>query len=203
MNEIYVCTLIKWIYMEVWLGLSLKLFTSQLSRFTFCRWLRLPLYWEGGAERRADCGLSSLVSLGDYSPHQVGHNWNDFAHTHRWVRRIPWRKKWQHTPVFLPGNFHGQRSLVHDSPWDCCKELDMAEWLNTWEDSSQPWGHEDWPYHAFQSCSGSYQQKPRNSSQTHSHFLTPEPCSLFWNKGSTGKNMFSTCSVRVLFTFII
>ena len=29
-----------------------------------------------------------------------------------WVRKIPWRREWQPTPVFLPGEFHGQRSLV-------------------------------------------------------------------------------------------
>ena len=29
-----------------------------------------------------------------------------------WVRKIPWRGKWQATPVFLPRNFHGQRSLA-------------------------------------------------------------------------------------------
>ena len=29
-----------------------------------------------------------------------------------WVRKIPWRRKWQPTPVFLAGKFHGQRSLV-------------------------------------------------------------------------------------------
>ena len=29
-----------------------------------------------------------------------------------WVRKIPWRRKWQPTPVLLPGKFHGQRSLV-------------------------------------------------------------------------------------------
>ena len=29
-----------------------------------------------------------------------------------WVRKIPWRKKWQPTPVLLPGKSHGQRSLV-------------------------------------------------------------------------------------------
>ena len=29
-----------------------------------------------------------------------------------WVRKAPWRKKWQPTPVFLPGKPHGQRSLV-------------------------------------------------------------------------------------------
>ena len=32
-------------------------------------------------------------------------------------RDIPWRKTWQRTPVFLPGGFHGQRSLVGCSPW--------------------------------------------------------------------------------------
>ena len=34
-----------------------------------------------------------------------------------WVRRIPWRRKWQPIPVFLPGEFHGQRSLADCSPW--------------------------------------------------------------------------------------
>ena len=29
-----------------------------------------------------------------------------------WLREIPWRRKWQPTPVFLPGKFHGQRNLV-------------------------------------------------------------------------------------------
>ena len=33
-----------------------------------------------------------------------------------WVRKIPWRRKWQSTPVFLPGRSHGQRSLVGYSP---------------------------------------------------------------------------------------
>ena len=35
-----------------------------------------------------------------------------------WVRKIPWRRKWQPTPVFLPRNSHGQRSLVGYSPLD-------------------------------------------------------------------------------------
>ena len=43
-----------------------------------------------------------------------------------WVRKIPWRRKWQPTPVFLPGKSCGQRSLVGYSPWGC-KELDMTE----------------------------------------------------------------------------
>ena len=29
-----------------------------------------------------------------------------------WVRKIPWRREWQPAPVFLPGESHGQRSLV-------------------------------------------------------------------------------------------
>ena len=42
----------------------------------------------------------------------------------------PWRRKWQSTPVFLPGESHGQRGLVGYSPWGC-KESDMTEWLCT------------------------------------------------------------------------
>ena len=35
---------------------------------------------------------------------------------HPWVRKIPWRRKWQPTPGFLPGKYHGQRSLVGHHP---------------------------------------------------------------------------------------
>ena len=43
-----------------------------------------------------------------------------------WVRKIPWRRQWQLTPVFLPGKSHGQRSLEGNRPWGL-KELDMTE----------------------------------------------------------------------------
>jgi len=36
---------------------------------------------------------------------------------HPWVGKIPWRRAWQPTPVFLPGESHGQRSLAGYSPW--------------------------------------------------------------------------------------
>ena len=39
-----------------------------------------------------------------------------------------WRRKWQPTPVFLPGECHGQKSLLGYSPWDH-KELDTTEQL--------------------------------------------------------------------------
>ena len=43
-----------------------------------------------------------------------------------WVGKIPYSKKWQPAPVFLPGKFHGQRSLESYDPWGC-KELDVTE----------------------------------------------------------------------------
>ena len=43
-----------------------------------------------------------------------------------WVGKIPWRRKWQPSLVFLPGKSHGQRSLAGYSPWGC-KESDMTE----------------------------------------------------------------------------
>ena len=34
-----------------------------------------------------------------------------------WVGKIPWKRAWLPTPVFLPGEFHGQRSPMSCSPW--------------------------------------------------------------------------------------
>ena len=45
-----------------------------------------------------------------------------------WVGKIPWRRKWQPTPVLLPGKFHGWRYLVGYNPWGL-KESDMTEQL--------------------------------------------------------------------------
>ena len=46
-----------------------------------------------------------------------------------WVRKIPWRRAWQPTPVFLRGESHGQRSLMGCSSWGR-KESDTTEWLH-------------------------------------------------------------------------
>ena len=43
-----------------------------------------------------------------------------------WVGKMPWMRAWQPTTVFLPGEYHGPRSLVSCSTQDC-KELDMTE----------------------------------------------------------------------------
>ena len=86
-----------------------------------------------------------LPSMGS---HRVGHDWRNLAaaaamtneafprgasgkesacqcrrHKKRvfspWVGKIPWRRKWQPTPVFFPGESHGQRNLAGYSPWGC------------------------------------------------------------------------------------
>ena len=74
-----------------------------------------------------------------------------------WVRsrvgKIPWRRKWQPTSVFLPGESHGQRSLVGYSSRGR-KELDMTERLHSLNQCSLRPIHtleclalDEWPYH--------------------------------------------------------
>ena len=53
-------------------------------------------------------------------PANAGHRFDP------WVGKIPWRRKWQPPPVFLPGKSHGQRSLVDYSPQGC-KESNTTE----------------------------------------------------------------------------
>ena len=47
-----------------------------------------------------------------------------------WVGRIPWRRKWQSTPVFLPRESHEQRSLVGYSPWG--RKRGGRDWVHTY-----------------------------------------------------------------------
>ena len=46
---------------------------------------------------------------------------------HLWVRKVPWRRAQQPTPVFLPGESHGQRSLVGYRPWGCRVATEVIE----------------------------------------------------------------------------
>ena len=89
-------------------------------------------------------GMGEPGGLPSIGSHRVGHDWSDLAvavaqrvkhllacrrpRFDPWARKIPCRRKWQSTPVFLPGEFHGLRSLAGYSPWGC-RELDMTEWL--------------------------------------------------------------------------
>ena len=75
------------------------------------RLLNVSLSFPGGSE-----GKASACNVGD--PGSIPGS-----------GKIPWRRKWQPTPVFLPGESHGWRSLIGYSPWGC-KELDMTELLH-------------------------------------------------------------------------
>ena len=54
----------------------------------------------------------SICNAGD-------HLWCKRSEFDPWVWKIPWRKKWQLTSVFLPGESRGQRSLAYYCPWGC------------------------------------------------------------------------------------
>ena len=62
-------------------------------------------------EREAGLGEIQIILEGD----AVGKEPTCQGRRHKrcgfdpWVRKIPWRSKWQPTPIFLPGKFHGQR----------------------------------------------------------------------------------------------
>ena len=84
-------------------------------------------------------GLSSTDLYVAFSYYSAGlHNWLSGKESicqwrrlrrhgfYPWVRKIPWRRKWQPIPVFLPGKFHGQRSLADYSTWGHI-ELDTTE----------------------------------------------------------------------------
>ena len=79
-------------------------------------------------------GLKLLVWSRYLLPKQFGSNWKVVMHLlqvrrpgfNPYVEKIPWRRKWQPTPVLLPGEFHGQRSLEGYSLWGC-KETD--DWV--------------------------------------------------------------------------
>ena len=83
-----------------------------VKRFLLLEHLEAPMGFPGGSEVKASASnmgdLGSIPGLG----------------------RFPWRRVWQPTPVSLPGESHGQRSLAGYSPWGH-KELDMTERLST------------------------------------------------------------------------
>ena len=101
-----------------------------------------------------------------------------------WAGKIPWRRKWQSTPVFLPGESHGQRSLGGYSPWGH-KELVTATHMHTCstEPAPQNWkkGQKE---QAESSASAPPSQPHIHSGITghgcHSPRLTSTPGSVGW-----------------------
>ena len=70
-----------------------------------------------------------------------------------WVRKIPWRRAWQPTSVFLPGESHGQRSLAGYSP-KCLKELDTTRHLSIHTLNAESRNSIKIIYHFFKSQEG-------------------------------------------------
>ena len=85
-------------------------------KWGLCRWnqVKMSSYWSGlprwCSAEESTCQCRRLET------HWFG----------PWIGKIPWRRKWQPTPVSLPGKSYGQRSLVGYSPWGC-KESDATE----------------------------------------------------------------------------
>ena len=96
-----------------------------------------------------------------------------------WVGKIPWRREWQPTPVFLPGESHGQKSLAGYSPWGR-KESDMAERLTL-------------PFSALELTAGPF-----------SCFTETSPTPYPWcPSGSDSQQIFSNCLASYPPTWII
>ena len=60
-----------------------------------------------------------------------------------WVGKSLWKRKWHPTPVFLPGKFHGRRSLIRYSPWNH-EESHMTEQLHFPLGSGPGWAFRIW-----------------------------------------------------------
>ena len=89
--------------------------TGIKPRLLHCRQILYHLRHQGSPPRR----LSRLrIYLQCRRPRRLGFS--------PWARKIPWWRKWQPITVFLPGNFHRERSLSGYSPWGH-KDLDMTE----------------------------------------------------------------------------
>ena len=73
-------------------------------------------------------------------------------------RKSSWRRKWQLTPVLLPGESHGRRSLAGCSPWGCTG-LDTTEQLSTPPEEGQGAAYAPGPHlHPTQETAGGTEQ---------------------------------------------
>ena len=111
-------------------------FSSQRLDVLWEEWWSLKISWR---ERGTKTGKTLLVTFGavivdsGFSGGKESAWWCrrwKWCGFNPWIGKIPWRREWLPTPVFLLGKSHGQRSLMGYSPWGC-KELDMTERLST------------------------------------------------------------------------
>ena len=131
-------------YLFTWISLTLcvgYLFTAAPAKHSHCS---LPRTWGSSFQPRL-CAMAAAATM-RVKVNKICNNWdfNGFPWWFRgesiclqcrrprfnpWVRKILWRRKWQPTPVLLPGKSQGRRSLVGYSPWGH-KEVDMTERLH-------------------------------------------------------------------------
>ena len=113
-----------------------------------------------------------------------------------WVGKFPWRRKWQPTPVFLPGKSCGQKSLVGYNPRGCKRV--RHDWLSVHAHPLSRWmqlpGLEEWstggipstcapcPANILQSCTGRchFKDLPREGGRSFLYPLCPGPHALIW-----------------------
>ena len=109
--------------LAVWVETPSLVLLGDMSMFLYTKgelWLKLSILpikiklpmWLSGKESACQC-------------RKLRRCWLD-----PWDGKIPWRRKWQPTPVFLPGKSHGQRRLVSYSQWNH-KESDTTEQRST------------------------------------------------------------------------
>ena len=104
---------------------------SPVNRKATCFWRgeRTEKLWRKWPRLRKE-GASQVALVVNNQPASAGgtirHKFDP------WVGKIPCRRAWQSTPVFLPGKCYGQRSLAGYSSWGCT-EVNTTEWAQTYE----------------------------------------------------------------------
>ena len=104
-----------WLLATSWTAAYQALLSMGFSRQEY--WSRVPLpsppRWCSGKDSACQC---RKLKRGGFHP---------------WVGKIPWRRKWQPTPRFLPRKFHGQKSLAGYSSWGLRVRHDWAQHTHT------------------------------------------------------------------------
>ena len=101
---------IYWTGQKVHLGFSIECMEKLIELFGQPNTYRGIFFPDGASSKESACQCRRHKRYG-FNP---------------WVRKIPWRRKQQPTPLFFPGEFHGQRSLAGYSPWGHRVRHDLA-----------------------------------------------------------------------------
>ena len=112
---------------------------SEHSLEGLIKWFRYFKVWADFEK----CNVLLTKPHYDHHHHQQSHLQCRRPKSNPWVRKMPWRRKWQPTPAFLPGKCYGQRILLGYSPRGG-RESDTTEWLTAWVchiNSCSPMGH--------------------------------------------------------------